>query len=130
MANRKIRPGGGVAILSKDEHHVTKVASYTSVTLSTLWLKFQQPKSPSVIVAVIYHPPNRTKEQCIHTIDHIFDTINSLAVKSRNTRFLITGDFNRLDMSSIADTHNLNQLVNFNTRENARLDGIYTNIPE
>jgi hypothetical protein len=43
---------------------------------------------------------------------------------------LIAGDFNRLPIEDLLSQLDMHNLVNFNTRENAQLDLVYTNVKE
>ena len=45
-------------------------------------------------------------------------------------KFIIAGDFNRLPVKDIFTQLDITNVVNFNTRENAQLDLICTNISE
>ena len=50
--------------------------------------------------------------------------------KKHSHRFVVCGDFNRLDMTTISKVFNLTNIVNFPTREDAFLDQIYTNVED
>ena len=127
-ANRKNRVGGGVAIHMRSNLSSQKVSMLTSDTLSAVWTKMNRPGSTPIIVGCIYHPPGLTKDRDITTIDYILSTMSILATKNKRAKFIVCGDFNRLDMSTIAETFHLAQLVQFSTRGDVRLDEIYTDI--
>ena len=64
------------------------------------------------------------------TQDYITSTLLKLSKSHSNAKFLITGNFNRLDLTNIKQQFGLRNIVNFNTRQDALLDLILTDIPD
>ena len=130
-SNRKSsRVGGGVAIFHKQSMNMSKIGSFTSETLSALWMMLRRVKSQPIIIGCIYHPPAKIQADNNTTLEYIITTMEKLSTKHKKAQYIICGDFNHLDMSIISDSYNLKQLVTFNTRASACLDLIYTDIPE
>lgn len=125
--HRQNRIGGGVAALTCSSLAFTKVESYTSPTVSTIWLKHKRPSQKPIIYCCLYHPPSASDDI---TINHLVDYVKKLSIKHKTENFMICGDFNRLDISVFTECFNMKQLVNFPTRGDATLDLILTNIPE
>ena len=126
-SNRSNRIGGGVCIYTRATIAANKVASYTSRTTSAVWIKAQLPNIHPIIYACIYHPPSATAED---TLDHLCITTQKLMTKHKSAKFVICGDFNRLDVDSFQRCFNLTQIVDFNTRGDSRLDLILTDVTD
>ena len=77
------------------------------------------------IVCSIYHPPGADQDT---TLEYISSTILKLSKRHANAQLLICGDFNRLPVEELATQFGLSNVVNFNTREDAMLDLILTDI--
>ena len=60
------------------------------------------------------------------TIDHLSQSIDSIATKHPETGFILIGDFNRLPEWKLINQYGLKQTVCQPTRENAILDKCYT----
>ena len=103
------------------------VATYSTKTISAVWTKITVGKYRPVIISCIYHPPGADDSM---TQDHITSTLLKLSKAHPNAKFLITGDFNRLDVTNIKQQFGLQNLVNFNTRQDAILDLMLTDISD
>ena len=87
-------------------------------------------KGNPVIVSVIYHPPNLNKHTKEGTINHIISNISKFCSTHNSAKFLICGDFNDLDTSSIVQLFPFTQMVHFPTRDAKMLDLVFTDIGE
>ena len=78
-----------------------------------------------MVAGVVYHPP-RADERSI--LEHLFNSLNLAESKHPNCGILVTGDFNRLDISGLLNHFRLKQMVKVSTRRNATLDLVLTNM--
>ena len=127
FAHRKGRIGGGVAVMVSSKITSKTVATHSTKTISAVWTKITVGKYKPVIISCIYHPPGANDSL---TQDYITSTLLKLSKSHSNAKFLITGDFNRLDLTNIKQQFGLRNIVNFNTRQDALLDLILTDIPD
>ena len=80
---------------------------------------------PCIIVAAVYNPPkSRAEKRLLERITH---TVTVLKNKYLNCGFMICGDFNNADISSIHDSELVN-VVGQPTRGNNTLDLIICNL--
>ena len=124
--HRKNRIGGGVGILTSEKLTVTQLTSHTTSTFSAVWILLHLLNVP-VIIGCVYHPPNADNNA---TLDYLSDTMLKLLQKRPNAHFIITGDLNHLPITNLMEQCNLKNLVNFNTRNEAMLDYVLTDINE
>ena len=125
--NRKNRIGGGVGILAAQDVPTSIVSSHTTDTYSAIWTLSKIPNYDDIITACIYHPPGCEIDE---TLEYLGDTLSSLCKTYPLAKFIITGDFNRLPVEELLAELDIESRVNFNTRENAMLDLVLTNITE
>ena len=71
---------------------------------------------PCIIIAVIYHPPS-ADEKLMQ--DHLFQTLTLIESKFPNCGVILTGDFNRLNVSRLLNHFCLKQIVKIPTRKEA-----------
>ena len=94
-----------------------------------LWCKLQPHRLPRgyscLIIAVVYHPPTSDDE---YFNSYLLDTLGIIESSFPQAAVIITGDFNRLNISHIKCQFQLKQLINFPTRGEAILDLILTNL--
>lgn len=90
-ANRKQRVGGGVAIYIKSTMNGRVLETYTSPSVSALWLLVRHPDMAKTIVGCIYHPPSSDEKT---TLTYMEDTLCKLSVNYTNSKILLVGDFN------------------------------------
>ena len=114
----------------RDGLSVERVASYESKHMSSIRLLLHQPNQPPLIFAIIYHPPGLAKKYCEETIEHIITTVAKLLQKHRNAKLFISGDFNDLEVSPLLLLLPVEQLVNFSTRGERKLDLVFTDVAE
>ena len=97
----------------------------------SLWLHLRltrlKRRFSCIIAAVIYHPP-KSDDRSIRK--HLFQSLTLVESKYPNCRILVTGDFNRLDISGLLRHFRLKQIVKVLTRKDATLDLILTNMHE
>ena len=103
----------------------------SNLNVEFLSLKVQYRKNNAFIVGCLYRPPKQNSAQIrsdAETIEHILCELVLL-----NKNFYLLGDFNLPNtreyshLESLLTTYNLTQVINTNTRGNARLDLIITN---
>ena len=125
--NRVNRIGRGVAVVTHKTCHIKKLDSFSSTTMSALWILTQHYKRTPIIYGVICYPPSANS---LETLNYLTTTITKLQTKHQTAKLVLTGDFNRLDTTFIADTFKLKNIVPFSTRGDAQLDKILTNMEE
>ena len=130
------QPGGGCAIVYNDNRFIVERFDVaTPENVEACWAIFT-PKSQNnhtykvkkIIVGAFYVAPNSTHKQ--DTIDHIIETIHfSKSLFEENIHFLLGGDFNRLNISTILDSYGaLKQFVSVPTRNRAILEILLTDL--
>ncbi|XP_035688744.1 uncharacterized protein LOC118424306 [Branchiostoma floridae] len=124
------RPGGGVAVYVRDDIHSSVLDIPVPEELECTWVKVRPHRLPrnvsSLAVCAVYSPPDSPHSELL--IDHLVNTVDSLQVKHPHIGIIIGGDFNRVDVSKLCMSHNLRQLVDRPTRDQATLDLIITNL--
>lgn len=113
FSSHQDRIGGGVCILTHKTLQAQTHTSYRSDTISTIWVLVSSDTCRSYIIACVYHPPKANSE---NTTAHITETVLELSSSHPNTRFIITGDFNQLDLHVTNSTLDLRNIVDFHTR--------------
>ena len=124
-AKRDQRIDGGVAILVNSEIHVQVLKKHSTSTWSALWLLLKHPQIQTMIIGCIYHPPSDNDQQ---NLDSMEDMLNNLYISHPNTKVLLAGDFNRMQLNNFGNQFNLKTMVNFPTRGDVTLDQIMTDI--
>jgi hypothetical protein len=127
FCNRKNRTGGGVGILVADGFPTTLLSSCSTSTYSAVWTLSLLENYGHIITGCIYHPPDAQADK---TLDYIGSTLAYLCQTHPLAKFIITGDFNHLPVEDLCVELDIKNLVHFNTRNEARLDLVLTNIPE
>ena len=126
--------GGGVAIAFCEENfQVENAAIDTPEGIEAVWL-ILTPKNKEIetvkkiLVGGIYISPRSLFKQ--QTIDHIIETM--FCVQSRyefQVRFLISGDFNRVNIDDILESNGaLNQVCSVATRQSSTLELVITDM--
>ncbi len=128
---RTTRRGGGVAMYIKES-----VSSYPLTCISVpdhlecLWVKVRLSRLPkhvsAIAVCVVYSPPQSLYQD--ELIEHLIASSDLLRTKYPDIGLIILGDFNHLRVHDICLDNNLCQVVQNNTRGDAILDMILTNI--
>ena len=80
-----------------------------------------------MVTGCIYHPPNAEIDD---TLEYIGNVLSDISKSHPFAKFMIAGDFNHLPVESLLSQLDVLSLVNFNTREQAKLDLVLTNIAE
>ena len=122
---------GGVCVYIKDDKCNFKQINELNCCEDheTLWLYLRPNRLPRgfscIVAGVVYHPP-RSDERSIR--EHLFNSLTLAESKHPNCGILVTGDFNRLDISGLLNHFRLKQIVKVPTRRNATLDLVLTNM--
>ena len=94
-----------------------------------LWIYLRSTRLPRgltcIITSVIYHPPGADGALLL---DHLFHTLTLAESKYPNCGIILTGDFNRLDVTRLLNNFRLKQIVKIPTRNDVTLDLILTNM--
>lgn len=129
--DRSANNHGGVCIYIKDGNIKYKVAQDLTCCQEheILWLHLRPTRLPRgfscLIAAVVYHPPGTNDESMC---DHLFHSLATAESTFPNCGFIVTGDFNRLDVSRIKRHFRLKQVVKAPTRKDVTLDLVLTNM--
>ncbi|XP_003730516.1 uncharacterized protein LOC100891003 [Strongylocentrotus purpuratus] len=98
--------------------------------LEVVWIKLQPKRLPrsvsTVVVAAIYHPPNAATADTL--IDHLLHSMDAIASTHPETGFILLGDYNELDISTLTANRGFRQVVSVPTRGDQILDKIVTNM--
>ena len=129
VRNRSGR-GGGVALAFDDSKASFKAERLPSNNHEILCCVGTIGKSQrKLVVITVYVPPRTTVDQFSNLGNFIADTIENLEHKYKHPSFVITGDFNKRDLSPfIADFPDIIPVSNAPTRGTACLDITFTNI--
>jgi hypothetical protein len=127
--NRTGRDGGGVMTYVNSDFKVKTLKFVSSSTYSASFLLLRRKRMNNIILATCYVPPNLKVNDKEAFEDVFLNLLVDLVGKNKSAKLLICGDFNDLDMTNIASTFNLLQLVTFSTRKEAILDLIFTDMP-
>ena len=92
-----------------------------------LWTKVKTSNS-EFFVATVYHPPNPEYNQ-YDLIDILIDFVEKLLSINQNSKIIIAGDVNQLDIKMLKNHLSLAQLVKSPTRGQRILDIFLTNVP-
>lgn len=96
-----------------------------------LWLYLRPERLPRgfscIIAGLVYHPPGADASLIR---DHLFNSLTAAEAQYPNCAILVTGDFNRLNVSRLLNHFRLRQIVKVPTRKNVTLDLMLTNIHE
>ena len=126
-SNRQTRIGGGVAVYLRSCIDGKVLDRYVTPTVSAIWLLLSYPKMPKMIICCFYHPPSADNNASLRYLE---ETMCKLSAKHKNTKFLLSGDFNQLPLDFFCKQFNVRCCVDFCTRGNAVLDQIITDIDQ
>ena len=118
--------GGGVAILCRKDWRMQKIPNMDN-QFECLWVKITTENS-SFNVAAVYHPPDHNYN-ADDLIEFLMDSCEQLLSENPNTKIIITGDINRLNIRDLLNQLSFTQLVRSSTRGNNILDVFVTNAP-
>ena len=125
--------GGGVAVYVRS-HIMAKEIDVITVPeeLECKWVLISPKRTPRdvslIAVCAVYITTDSPNQETLR--QHILESMDILHVKYPDIGFLILGDFNRMNTSTIQYGYNLKQVVDFPTRDEATLDLILTNMTQ
>ena len=123
--DRKNRAGGDVAVLCKNDWTIQEIPLLCN-EFECLWTKVKTSNS-EFLVATVYHPPNPEYNQYDLT-DILIDSVEKLLSINPNSKIIIAGDVNQLDIKMLINHLSLAQLVKSPTRGQRLLDVFLTNV--
>ena len=124
--DRKNRVGGGVAVMCRNDWKIKEISNLCS-EFECLWTKIKTLNS-EFFVATVYHPPNSEYNQC-DLVEFLIDSIEKLLLINPNSKIIIAGDINQLDIKMLTNHMSFVQLVKSATRGQRILDVFLTNVP-
>ena len=78
----------------------------------------------SIIVGTVYHPPS----SCDFSMrNYLCESMSSLEARFPNCGLLLLGDFNKLNLSHVANAFGVKRVVPFPTRRQSKLDLVFSN---
>ena len=141
VVQRNVKGGKPALLISENDYHIQELnPDPITVPLSVeiVWAlltpkkQLRNTRINRIIVASLYYSSTFTKKALL--IDHISESYHALRARfGAKTKFIISGDINRLNLKPILDlSPDLRQVVGIPTRKNpdAILDVIITDIPE
>ncbi|XP_078585796.1 uncharacterized protein LOC144867616 [Branchiostoma floridae x Branchiostoma japonicum] len=128
---RTDKRGGGVAVYVKQQimsRHMTEYDVPDGLECAWIWTRPRRLPRPlsAIIVCGVYFPPSSPNGDLL--IDHLLTVSDKIRGKHPDCGIAILGDFNRLDTSGLCRGTVMSQVVRNNTRGNAMLDLIVTNM--
>ena len=125
---------GGVCTYIKKGLKYTVLEDLYDDKIEVIWLQLRPSRLPRglscIIIANVYHPQTDKGVSDPEILHYLYDSRSSIESCFSNCEVLITGDFNRLDISRFRNAFKLTQTVKFHTRGNQTLDLVLTNIKE
>ena len=118
------RVGGGVCCFVRNDiycqqlHNVLKPPS----SIECLGMTFP---THHLLMILTYVPPNLSASVTQEVLNFFLKDIDTALEHMPDGRLIILGDFNQLPTTDIENVYSLNQIVNFNTRGDAKLDKIF-----
>ena len=117
--------GGGIAIWINSNIKANRVYPKSSSPIGEhLFLEFAY-NSNKFLLCGTYIPPNRNQDMDESLTDFFINEFDVLLDSYSSHHIVLCGDFNRLDVDSIASAHSLEQKVFDATRDQAILDQFY-----
>ena len=134
--DRSAKRGGGVALFMKDNLPAKVRHDLSNSLFECLWVTLRPMWLPREIsrfaLACAYLPPSMSRNEVDSFYDYFQSCYDKLATESRDTAFIIAGDFNPSSNGfspRFINTHcNLKQVVKEPTRNHSILDFIFTNV--
>ncbi|CAH1259201.1 Hypp2194 [Branchiostoma lanceolatum] len=128
---RTTRRGGGVAVYVRDSIPSSTISDVTvPQNLECLWVKVRPYRLPrhlsSIALCCLYSPPQSPYGE--ELVDHLIATSDYLRTTHPGIGLAFLCDFNHLNVRDILLDKDLSQVVLGNTRGNAMLDLIITNM--
>ena len=114
------RVGGGVAIWTNWNLHATRFDVLSpAYGTNSVWLLFHQ---LHLCFVCIYIPPSVVIHSSNEVISFISENLDRVMMKYPNYEIIMTGDFNRMNVSYLLNAFDLNNTVQCPTRGDAVLD--------
>ena len=102
--------------------------------LKAIWIKIRPQRLPrgmsSIVISTIYHPQTDKGVSDSEMLNYLYESVTVIESRCSNCGFLVTGDFNRLNLIGFGNAFKLKQIVHFPTRGTRTLDCIFTNLSE
>ena len=129
--DRKNKEHGGVCLYVIN-HIQCKILAYPyNGDYEVLWALLRPKRLPrgysSIIVGVLYHPPNADNNEMLH---YLRTSMEYFEANYTNCGIILLGDFNKLDFKFVAKCFQLKPIINFPTRGLNILDQVFTNLKE
>ena len=118
--------GGGVATICRNDWKM-QIMPNSDNLFECLWTKIDTQNS-NVYVGTIYHPPDHDYNEN-DLIEYLIDTCEQILSVKPNSRIIIAGDINKLNIRNLLNQLSLIQLVKVPTRGQNILDVFITNAP-
>ena len=127
--DRKNGRAGGVACYLRTDILYSRLYAYEDDELEVIWIKVMPKRLPRtiscILIACIYYTQ---QTDYLKMREHIITSIDAVIRKHPDCGIIVTGDFNQLNDNFLKTHYRFVQIVNVDTRGNAVLDKIWTNI--
>ena len=127
--DRKFIQHGGVCTYVRDSIRFKTVDYLMNDDFEVLWLQISPKRLPrgisSIIVGTVYNPPGANDALML---GYHSDSLSQIEANFPECGLILTGDFNKLNMSRILYAFNIRQIVPFPTRGQSKLDLVFTNL--
>jgi len=124
--------GGGVCLYVNNDISTKRRFDLEDPQFECMWLTLRPKRLPrplsGIAVCVVYHPPGRPAESHKDLNNYLITTTDVIRNKHPDHGIILLGDFNDFDVSNLASSHTLRQVVQQPTRDSAVLDLILTNM--
>ena len=91
------RDGGGVLVYERNDVQCTRLHSYESNNLETVWLLCHETRMPRclshILIGAVYHPPNANHH---YMLAYIIDCLDQLSKDHQQLGIILLGDFNSI----------------------------------
>ena len=134
LKNRTSGVHGGVGLYIKNSIKFNALTDIYHPQLEVLWTYIKPTRLPRgipcVIVGTVYHTHYPVGASDNAMLDYLASSLTVIEGRYPGCGILITGDFNRLNVSRLLKQFKLKQLVRGPTRGERTLDLIITNMPQ
>ena len=111
----------------KDSIQFSLLDDLTEFLFQVLWIKIRPTRLRSIVVGTVYHPPRADNSAML---TYLMDSLSSAESRHSNSRIILLGDFNDLNVVKLKSSFQLKQIVNFPTRGQNSVDLILTNLQD
>ena len=121
--DRKGIDHGGICMYVRDSIRFKVLHDFMNDEFEVLWMQMWPERLPrgiqSITVGTVYHPPSACK---LLMRNYLYESMSKIEAQFSNCGVNLLDDFNKLDLSRIANAFGVKQVVPFPTRGQSKLD--------